>query len=748
MKDDVFDFVKQFEKSGYIAPGCNSSFITLIPKTSDPLNLGDYRPISLIGCMYKIIAKLLANRLKQVLGSVVDEVQSAYIEGRNILDGPLIMNEVLSWAKRSNKKIFMFKVDFEKAFDSVNWNYLDSIMEQLNFGGKWRWWIRGCLSSSRTSVLVNGSPTEEFVITKGVRQGDPLSPFLFIIAMEGLNQAINKARELGLLTGIGLPGMGPTLSHMFYADDAIFVGEWDRSSIKNLSALLKCFHISSGLKVNFFKSRLFGVGILPSELQSMANILGCATGTFSFNHLGIPVGANMGLIKHWQPILDKFKSRLSDWKAKTLSFGGRLTLIKSVLNSLPSYYLSLFKAPQGIIDQLEKIRRNFMWGGGELKRKIHWIDWSKVIAPIADGGLDISTLKAQNLALLIKWWWRLMNKNNTLWKRVIVSIHNLSKKPATYIARKTSSGVWNNIQKAINALESLHIDYHDYFNLIPNGNVKILFWKDSWCGKSPFQVKYPHLYKLEKVKCCLLSNRLTEAGFTWDWRHEPSSGVELHELLGLYRDIGDMVVTNTSRSYGFSFSLTSDGEYKVGDMRRMIDSKLTSYKGSVICWSKLIPLKVRCFVWRATFGCIPVADSLNKRGVQTQSQHCPMCGNERETATHLLLDCEFAQEAHKWIFKWCGFQPRRFNSMLDFLDSMASGGNRCKRRLIGSMILYCTIWSIWLARNDRVFKNSFIASTNVADSIILISYNWYRYRSSLGYGSWAEWCCSPFEHFL
>lgn len=185
-----------------------------------------------------------------------------------------------------------------------------------------------------------------------------------------------------------------------------------------------------------------------------------------------------------------------------------------------------------------------------------------------------------------------MNENNTLWKRVIVSIHNLSKKPATYIARKTSSGVWNNIQKAINALESLHIDYHDYFNLIPNGNVKILFWKDSWCGKSPFQVKYPHLYKLEKVKCCLLSNRLTEAGFTWDWRHEPSSGVELHELLGLYRDIGDMVVTNTSRSYGFSFSLTSDGEYKVGDMRRMIDSKLTSYKGSVICWSKLIPLKV------------------------------------------------------------------------------------------------------------------------------------------------------------
>lgn len=101
----------------------------------------------------------------------MNEVQSAYIEGRNILDGLLIMNEVFSWAKRSNKKIFMLKVDFEKAFDFVNYNYLDSIMEQMNFGGKWRWWIRGCLSSSCTSVLVIGSHVNEFVTTKGVRHG-------------------------------------------------------------------------------------------------------------------------------------------------------------------------------------------------------------------------------------------------------------------------------------------------------------------------------------------------------------------------------------------------------------------------------------------------------------------------------------------------------------------------------------------------------------------------------------------------
>lgn len=190
----------------------------------------------------------------------MNEVQSAYIEGRNILDGLLIMNEVFSWAKRSNKKIFMLKVDFEKSFDSINWYYLDSIMEQMNFGGKWRWWIREYLSSSRTSVLVNESPTDEFSILKGVHQGDPLFPFLFIIVTKGLNQTIKNAREIGLIAGLKLPVNGPNLSHLFYADDAIFVGDWNRSNIKNLSAILKYFHTSSGLKVNFLKSRLFDVG--------------------------------------------------------------------------------------------------------------------------------------------------------------------------------------------------------------------------------------------------------------------------------------------------------------------------------------------------------------------------------------------------------------------------------------------------------------------------------------------------------
>ena len=307
---DIMNFVRHFDESGTLGKGCNSSCITLAPKIKDPTVLIEFRPISLIGCMYKIISKVLATRIKDVIGMMVGEVQSAYVDGRSILDGPLIVNELCGWAKSARKKIMLFKVDFDNAFDSINWEYLDSILTQMGFGVKWRSWIRGCLASSKASVSVNGSLTKEFNISKGVRQGDPLSPFLFIIAMEGLNAAMKTAVDKGIFKGIQVPGAGPLISHIFYADDALFVREWSKGNLKNLAAILKCFHVASGLKVNFRKSKVFGVGSTPSENSSWASILGCEAGILPFTYVGVPVGANMNLIKSWKPIIERFKSKL------------------------------------------------------------------------------------------------------------------------------------------------------------------------------------------------------------------------------------------------------------------------------------------------------------------------------------------------------------------------------------------------------------------------------------------------------
>lgn len=149
--------------------------------------------------------------------------------------------------------MFLLKIDFEKVLKSVKWGYLDLIMVQMEFGCKWRSWISGCLTSSRASVLINGFPTIEFPLSKGVQKGDPLSSLLFIIPMEGINISMQEASKNSIFHGIRIPNSDSCLSHLFYADDALFIGEWSRSNLKNLERILDCFHATFGLKFNFYK---------------------------------------------------------------------------------------------------------------------------------------------------------------------------------------------------------------------------------------------------------------------------------------------------------------------------------------------------------------------------------------------------------------------------------------------------------------------------------------------------------------
>ncbi|XP_021986108.1 uncharacterized protein LOC110882380 [Helianthus annuus] len=189
-----FNFIKS---KGTIAAGCNSSFITLIPRNNDPVGLREYRPINLIGVISKTISKVLANRLKMVIGSIISKNQTAFLKGRYILDSPLMLNGLMAWIKKYNKKALLLKIDFEKAYDNVCWNFLLDIMGQMGFPELWCKWIKGILASARSVVLVNGSPTFEFNFFKGVRQ----SPFLFLLVMEALSSILSKARREDLFKG-------------------------------------------------------------------------------------------------------------------------------------------------------------------------------------------------------------------------------------------------------------------------------------------------------------------------------------------------------------------------------------------------------------------------------------------------------------------------------------------------------------------------------------------------------------------
>ncbi|GJS93656.1 putative RNA-directed DNA polymerase, eukaryota, reverse transcriptase zinc-binding domain protein [Tanacetum coccineum] len=231
-----------------------------------------------------------ANRLVKVISLVIGPNQTAFIAGRQILDGCLIANEIIRMTSIEKSNLLLFKVDFEKAFDSVNWNFLQNVMRQMGFGVKWRKWITYCLSSASISILINGSPTKEFKLERGLRQGDPLSPFLFLIVVEALQISILEACEKGFFKGIHLANNGANISLLQYADDALFFGDWSRTNAMYLIHILKCFELASGLKVNMSKSRLIGLGILMSEVENLANFIGCSHDFVPFINLGLLVG--------------------------------------------------------------------------------------------------------------------------------------------------------------------------------------------------------------------------------------------------------------------------------------------------------------------------------------------------------------------------------------------------------------------------------------------------------------------------
>ncbi|GKE37190.1 RNA-directed DNA polymerase, eukaryota, reverse transcriptase zinc-binding domain protein [Tanacetum coccineum] len=210
------------------------------------------------------------DEIKYVVWQCGSDESLALVKVRQILDGPLMVSEVMEWYKLKRKKLMIFKVDFKKAYESLCWEYLDYVMERFGFGHKWRSWIRECLVSPRMSVLVNESPTNEFDLHRGLHQGDLLSHFLFIIAMEGLHLAIEKAIEDNKISGASVSVDIVKVSHLLYADDVVFLTKWIARDVDEILDVLNEFYNSSSLKINVGKSNMYGVGVSLDEITNMA----------------------------------------------------------------------------------------------------------------------------------------------------------------------------------------------------------------------------------------------------------------------------------------------------------------------------------------------------------------------------------------------------------------------------------------------------------------------------------------------
>ncbi|KAM0042665.1 putative RNA-directed DNA polymerase [Helianthus debilis subsp. tardiflorus] len=741
-EEDFFELMRSFYEHGTISSGCSTAFITLIPKIKSPLGLKDYRPITLVGIISKVISKILANRMKKVMGLVISDTQSAFLKGRFILDGPLMMNEIITWLKKKYKKAYLLKIDFEKAYDNVDWAFLISVLKQMGFPNRWCLWIEGILHSARSSVSVNGAPTFDFQCQKGLRQGDPISPFLFLVVMEAFTCIINKAIEIGEIEGVKLQDNGPIISHLLYADDALLVGSWSKTNVEKTARLLRVFHICSGLKINLHKSNIYGIGIEDEDLRDIASVLGCRKGCLPFEYLGIKFGANMNRISQWKPVVDKCKNRLSSWKAKTLSIGGRLILIKSVLASLPIYYFSIYKAPVKVIESLEGIMKRFFWVGYEEVRKIHWVSWDVVSTPKKEGGLGVSKLKDVNVALLAKWAWRYKNEIRSLWHKVVEVCHRRKGYWGLLPANNSFPGCWKAIASFLNVLSIRDRKLTLYFKGVVGDGENIRFWLDFWCGTELLKDKWPNLFSLSAQKHCSLKE--VSESFRNNhliWSRLLQSDMELQQLMELTGLLNVVCFNNNDDRW--KWEGTVDGNFSVADCKKLLIKERGFHRQFYMKRISWIPLKVKIFIWRAEMERIPTRTALNRRNVSVPDLRCVLCDVDAETAEHLFTGCGFSFGVWSVIGRWCKIDPVFAFHVSDLLQLAKdlSGGSWVKKVITG--IVMITMWMIWKVRNEKVFRGKEPKVLDVTTTIKSFSFLWLKSRSRFKDIVWNDWVVYP-----
>ncbi|XP_074305864.1 uncharacterized protein LOC141641086 [Silene latifolia] len=423
---EICEAVINFFDTGKLLTQINATVITLIPKIDRPASVKHYRPISCCNVLYKVISMLLCSRMALVLPDLISKTQGAFVKGRSILENILICQDLIrQYSRGKASPRCLFKLDLQKAYDSIEWAFVDQMLEALHLPEKFRRMIMLCITTPTYTLNLNGAQFGYFHGRRGLRQGDPISLLIFCICMEYLSRIMEYATRKC---------------------------KGDVKSIMLILRVLATFSGSSGLKVNASNSEVVYNWVSDSLKHDIAQVSGFQEGKLPFKYLGIPIQHGRLTRADCNILLENIISRIRGIGARKLSYAGRLVLINSVLNTLHNYWASIFLIPKGVIKRLKSICRNFLWCGGSNYNRAPLVAWQNVCCSKKEGGLGIKEAGVWNIASvgkLVNW---IYTKADRLWVLWIDHVYMKGADWETYHPPPDSNWNWRNICKVKDCL--------------------------------------------------------------------------------------------------------------------------------------------------------------------------------------------------------------------------------------------------------------------------------------------------------
>ncbi|KAL9677072.1 hypothetical protein QQ045_005299 [Rhodiola kirilowii] len=392
--------VKHCLHSNALPKGVNAAYITLIPKSSQASKPEDYRPISCCNVTYKIVASLLAGRLKEILPLIINPAQGAFVKGHSIVDNICLAQQLFNgYGRRNISERMAWKIDLRKAYDSIDGKFLISMLYLLKFPSKFIAWMKMCIESPSYSIMINGEMSDFFEGRRGIRQGDPLSPFLFTIAMECLSRMMQRLKkEDGFYYHPKCHRI--KMSHIMFADDLILFSSGRQSAVGAIKKVVMQFLSCSGLGINLQKSHLFTGGMGTSKVKWVEEIIGTRVSPLPVRYLGLPLTSRSLSRKDCDTLIEQITARLQCWSNRLLSRAGKRVLVSSVLQAMIFFWARVCVLPKTVIRAVNAACASFLWNGSCGKRGGHLVKWEDVCKSKEEGGLGLKDLDRMNMALV------------------------------------------------------------------------------------------------------------------------------------------------------------------------------------------------------------------------------------------------------------------------------------------------------------------------------------------------------------